>query len=608
MEGTRPSTVNSIGMFDMLKGVGMITIVLAHTAELYPMQISGGLSLTAFFPFIYREALMAAFFIASGYGFRKRSIGKCIQQQLRALLKPYCITAVCTSLLHLLCHYMAFHYFPSSVTETLKVAGGFLLGLPHTTTYAGQQFFSTGPMWYLLSLLIGWVLLDAILNIFPEKYTHWAVLGIMLLGWGTTLVWELPFSLSQGAVIVPYLYIGYLAKKNRWLDKPLPRRTLYILLGGHSSDRCGSSACPEHRLHFHGRVDPGPAEHPAGCRHRLFVHPPVHAAQPFYRPHRTGPAGHRPQLAEHLLHPHGGAYRHSVVSVRGSLYRPPAAGYAAAERDRVYLHRAGVRPAEPAAQLDRQSLSRTAAGPAAYPRAFAALISPAAAVQPYPIKQEENPVMNNDAPQTLDAAGSRVAELEQQLRLSDEGVSRLAQRCLELEQQVLKYEAVLASQGADTEQGALLLPQLFYDSGSGFSPHECLTVAPDSYDELTHEVSAVFELPVEARALRLDPGEFACCITDFSLSDERLSYHIINGNALQEGTMLFMNIDPNLTVESAVGFPAGLRFAVKYRYYPLGRYLHEQPGKAPAAGADRAQGRDRGRVPSGHRTAAGGKR
>ena len=232
MEGTRPSTVNSIGMFDMLKGVGMITIVLAHTAELYPMQISGGLSLTAFFPFIYREALMAAFFIASGYGFRKRSIGKCIQQQLRALLKPYCITAVCTSLLHLLCHYMAFHYFPSSVTETLKVAGGFLLGLPHTTTYAGQQFFSTGPMWYLLSLLIGWVLLDAILNIFPEKYTHWAVLGIMLLGWGTTLVWELPFSLSQGAVIVPYLYIGYLAKKNRWLDKPLPRRTLYILLGG----------------------------------------------------------------------------------------------------------------------------------------------------------------------------------------------------------------------------------------------------------------------------------------------------------------------------------------------------------------------------------------
>ncbi len=224
MEGTRPSTVNSIGMFDMLKGVGMITIVLAHTAELYPMQISGGLSLTAFFPFIYREALMAAFFIASGYGFRKRSIGKCIQQQLRALLKPYCITAVCTSLLHLLCHYMAFHYFPSSVTETLKVAGGFLLGLPHTTTYAGQQFFSTGPMWYLLSLMIAWILLDLILNIFPEQYINWAVLGTMLLGWGICITWEAPFCIGQGMVTVPALYVGYLAKKYKIFEQPLSPR------------------------------------------------------------------------------------------------------------------------------------------------------------------------------------------------------------------------------------------------------------------------------------------------------------------------------------------------------------------------------------------------
>ena len=37
-EGTKPRTASSIGMFDMLKGAGMLTIVFAHTAELYPMQ------------------------------------------------------------------------------------------------------------------------------------------------------------------------------------------------------------------------------------------------------------------------------------------------------------------------------------------------------------------------------------------------------------------------------------------------------------------------------------------------------------------------------------------------------------------------------------------
>ena len=199
METTKPRTVNSIGMFDMLKGAGMLAIVLGHTAELYPLQLEGGLSLTAFVGFIYRETLMAAFFIASGYGFRKRSISKCIHQQLKSLLKPFCYTAVFTTVLHFIIHYKTFHYLPGSMTESIKVAGGFLLGLPHTATYFGQEFFSCGPMWYLLALLMGWILLDVILNIFPERYIPWAVGGAALLGWGASLVWELPFCLIQGA-------------------------------------------------------------------------------------------------------------------------------------------------------------------------------------------------------------------------------------------------------------------------------------------------------------------------------------------------------------------------------------------------------------------------
>ena len=230
MEGTRPRTASSIGMFDMLKGAGMLTIVFAHTAELYPLPTISGLSLAAFFPFIYREALMAAFFIASGYGFRKRSISRCITQQLKSLLRPYAWTALFTAVLHFIIHYKTFHYLPGTMGESLKVVGGFLMGLPHTTEYFGQEFFSCGPMWYLLALLVGWILLDVILNIFPERYIPWAVAGCALLGWGTSLVWELPFCLIQGAVVVPYLYLGFLAKKHHLLDAPLPRRVFAGLL------------------------------------------------------------------------------------------------------------------------------------------------------------------------------------------------------------------------------------------------------------------------------------------------------------------------------------------------------------------------------------------
>ena len=231
MEGTKPRTVSSLGMFDLLKGIGMLAIVFAHTAELYPLG-TNDVTPFAFALFAYREALMAAFFIASGYGFRKRSIHKCIEQQLKTLLKPYLYTALATTVLHAFIHHAAFGSWDAAISESAKVLGGFLLGLPHTATYFGHQFFSCGPMWYLVALMLAWVLLDVLLEIFPERYITPAVVGVTLLGWGVTLVWEAPFCIAQGMVSLPYLYIGYLAKKNRWLDKPLPRRTLYILLGG----------------------------------------------------------------------------------------------------------------------------------------------------------------------------------------------------------------------------------------------------------------------------------------------------------------------------------------------------------------------------------------
>ena len=57
MEGTKPRTVSSLGMFDLLKGIGMLAIVFAHTAELYPLG-TNDVTPFAFALFAYREALM----------------------------------------------------------------------------------------------------------------------------------------------------------------------------------------------------------------------------------------------------------------------------------------------------------------------------------------------------------------------------------------------------------------------------------------------------------------------------------------------------------------------------------------------------------------------
>lgn len=223
MEGTKTRAANSLGMFDMLKGLGMAAIIFSHTVESYPLNVEGGVWLPAFVCFIYRDMLMSAFFIISGYGFRKRPIGKCLRQQRKGALRPYLFTALATGALHLYCHYTAFHSLSSSVTETLRVLAGFALGLPHTAEYGGYTVFSCGPMWYMLALVVGWIVLDIVLNICPERWTTPAMVGVMLAGWASCLFWELPFCLSQGMIVAFYIYIGYLAKRSKWFEKPLPR-------------------------------------------------------------------------------------------------------------------------------------------------------------------------------------------------------------------------------------------------------------------------------------------------------------------------------------------------------------------------------------------------
>ena len=46
----------------------------------------------------------------------------------------------------------------------------------------------------------------------------------MTLGWGITLAWNAPFCIAQGMVVVPYLYLGFLAKKHKLFEKPFSRR------------------------------------------------------------------------------------------------------------------------------------------------------------------------------------------------------------------------------------------------------------------------------------------------------------------------------------------------------------------------------------------------
>ena len=169
--------------------------------------------------------------------------------------------------------------------------------------------------------------------------------------------------------------------------------------------------------------------------------------------------------------------------------------------------------------------------------------------------------MNNAAPENTAALQEKIAELEQQLKLSDEGVSHLAERCLALEQKVQSYLAAHPQREMHTDSPTLLQPLLYYDAGFGFSEKDTLTAPDCTTDELTGAVTATFELPVAAQALRFDPGELPCCITNLIFSDDRIICTPTNGLNLSGGSTLFLGDDPNYRLGGTTHYPSG--------YFPL---------------------------------------
>ncbi len=177
--------------------------------------------------------------------------------------------------------------------------------------------------------------------------------------------------------------------------------------------------------------------------------------------------------------------------------------------------------------------------------------------------------MNNAAPESTAALQDKIIELERQLKLSDEGNSRLAERCLALEKEVQSYLAAHPQREMHTDSPTLLQPLLYYDAGFGFSEKDTLT-APDCVtDELTGSVTATFELPVTAQGLRFDPGELPCCVTKLIFSDDRIVWHPANGLNLQGDTTLFLGDDPNYRLDGLNQYPAGMKLVVSYCYFPL---------------------------------------
>ncbi|MBQ3796811.1 MAG: acyltransferase [Butyrivibrio sp.] len=235
MEKQRKEIKNTLGMFDLLKGIIIIIMILSHTTGL--MDFLGTYpTATAFledysFPALvaemtmelFAEAAMPIMMILGGYGFRKTTFKKCLKKQYKTIIIPYIITVAVTLPALFIMATIFDGGWKKAVRTTAMMGIGFGLGMPQMRLVFGHMIGTSGPFWFLIALVVGSLVFNQLLHRFEGKKLLLASFGVACLGWVIGLLGPLPLCMAQSLEAVLYLCMGYFAKKEKIFTAPLDK-------------------------------------------------------------------------------------------------------------------------------------------------------------------------------------------------------------------------------------------------------------------------------------------------------------------------------------------------------------------------------------------------
>ena len=225
---------NTLGMFDLLKGVVMFIMVLFHNRSVFPELVMDravattekatvkflgyGYELAVFARIVFSVvvsfgiSLMPALMVLGGYGFRKRKISKALSGLTVEILIPYIFTMVVTTVAHFFLHYAFFNYFRGAVEESFKVLGGMMLGLSQTSSFGSVVLFANGPIWYLLATFWSLFTFDIVLNIANERHVVFYVGGISIAGWLLSYIKYVPLVLHLSISVIDSRKVSFIQR------------------------------------------------------------------------------------------------------------------------------------------------------------------------------------------------------------------------------------------------------------------------------------------------------------------------------------------------------------------------------------------------------------
>lgn len=225
-------TVITIGTFDLVKGIGMISIVIGHMMYDYDVDKMPALLLPLVILHILGYGLMPMFYFASGYGCKEKSVGNILKKSGKDLMIPYLWVMAAVIVFFPLCHYLAFRWWPGAFSEMFRVALAFAVGVPCPgKELFGIRLYECSVVWFLLSLFIAMNVINVILKLHEEWQRVMMVCFCVIAGYWCSVYRIWYFCIPQGLMAVGYLYVGYRIKIDKWLQKSVPMWQYVILAG-----------------------------------------------------------------------------------------------------------------------------------------------------------------------------------------------------------------------------------------------------------------------------------------------------------------------------------------------------------------------------------------
>lgn len=207
-----------LGMFDLVKGFGLIEIVAFHT--LAYAEVSRWLSEVIWFPCAF---MMACFFAVSGFQVRPAPWKQAVKRYTKTYIPMYLRLAAAVLLWQLI-------RWRTSVPSYIL---GFSLGVFYPKMVGPWYSGGIGLGWFILGLLWGSILLNAVLKIRDDRIRAAAVFALAVLGYLLDTEQTDYFALYRGLEALPAMYIGhwvYAKEHLTWNEAGWRRYLPYLLL------------------------------------------------------------------------------------------------------------------------------------------------------------------------------------------------------------------------------------------------------------------------------------------------------------------------------------------------------------------------------------------